>query len=169
MEIIKFATEWARAEVFSSRFFILAAIAFLLATIGFWQLGKTEVARAYIYPTMVAGILLLAVGVGIFYANKQRVTSFTEAYNADATAFVESEIARTEKSMGEFRTIVFKVIPFIIVAAALLIVFVDSPLCRAISITTIAIAIPKIKRPETSIMNAAIRRPASATESKLEA
>lgn len=141
MEIIKAATEWAKAEVFSSRFFILAGVMFIAATVGFWQLGKTELAKAYIYPTLVAGILILAVGLGIFFTNKARVTSFETAYNTDATAFVQSEIARTEKSMSEFRNIVFKVIPVIIVAAALLIFFVEKPLWRAIGITTIAMMV----------------------------
>ena len=62
MEIINAATDWAKDEVFSSRFFIFFAILFLLASFGFWQLGKTEMARAYIYPLMVAGILLLGCG-----------------------------------------------------------------------------------------------------------
>lgn len=141
MEILKIATEWAKEEVFSSKFFIFFGIMFVLATIGFWQLGKTEVAKAFIYPTLVAGILLLMVGFGILYANSSRVSSFEVAYNNDASAFVKSEIVRTEKSMGEYRTIVFKVIPFIIVAAALLIVFVDKPIWRAVAITTIAMMV----------------------------
>ncbi|MCB0856355.1 MAG: hypothetical protein KDD63_29250, partial [Bacteroidetes bacterium] len=40
-----------------------------------------------------------------------------------------------------YRTIVFKVIPFIIVAAALLIFFVDKPIWRATAITTIAMMV----------------------------
>lgn len=119
----------------------LFAILFLTASIGFWQLGKTEMARAYIIPTLVAGLLILAVGVGIFFTNKSRVTGFAEAYNESPTGFVKSEITRTEKSMGEYRTIVFKVIPFIIVAAALLIFFVDKPIWRATAITTIAMMV----------------------------
>jgi len=138
MEILKLTTEWAKSEVFSARFFIFFAIVFLTVSIGFLQLGKTEMAKAYIMPALAAGLLILAVGVGIFFANKSRVTSFAEAYNANPTEFVKSEITRTEKSMVEYRTIVFKIIPFIIVAAALLIVFVDKPFWRAISITTIA-------------------------------
>jgi len=141
MEIIKIATEWARAEVFSSRFFILAGVLFVLATIGFWQIGKTAMAKAYVWPTLVAGALLLAVGIGIFFANKSRTTSFVTAYENDAQAFVQSEIERTEQSLGEYRTIVFKVIPLIIVAMALLIVFVDKPLWRAIATTTIAMMV----------------------------
>ena len=141
MDILKTATDWAKAEVFSSKFFILFGVAFVLAAIGFWKLGKTEMAKAYLYPTLVAGILLLPVGLGIFYANKTRVTSFAKAYNENATEFVKSEITRTEKSMAEYKTIVFKVIPFIIVAAALLIVFIDEPVFRAIGITTIAMMV----------------------------
>ncbi|GAB5531557.1 MAG: hypothetical protein Roseis3KO_33340 [Roseivirga sp.] len=141
MEILKFATDWAKAEAFSARFFILFAVLFLAASIGFWQLGKTEIAKAYVLPTLVAGILILAVGVGIFFTNKSRVTSFAEAYNANPKEFIKSEITRTEKSMSEFRSIVFKVIPFIIVAAALLIVFVDKPVWRAVAITTIAMMV----------------------------
>ena len=138
MEILKAATDWAKAEVFSSAFFILFGVLFVLATIGFWQLGKTEVAKAFILPTLVAGILLLAVGLGLFFTNKSRLASFPTAYNTDASAFVQSEITRTEKTMAEYQNIVFKIIPLIIAVAALLIVFIDKPVWRAISITTIA-------------------------------
>lgn len=141
MEILKVATDWAKAEVFSSQFFIFFGVLFLLGSIGFWQLGKTEVAKAFITPMLVAGLLILTVGLGIFFANKSRITSFKEAYNKDAPAFVKSEIARTEKSMGEYQTIVFKIIPLIIVVAALLIIFMDQPIWRAISITTIAMMV----------------------------
>ena len=141
MDILKTAVEWAKAEVFSSQFFILFGVLFLLGSVGFWQLGKTEVAKSFISPMLVAGFLILAVGLGIFFANKSRITSFTEAYNSDAPAFVQSEIARTEKSMGEYQTIVFKIIPLIIVVAALMIIFMDKPMWRAISITTIAMMV----------------------------
>ncbi len=141
MEILKAATDWAKAEVFSARFFILFGIMFMAAAIGFWQLGKSEIAKAFVSPAAVAGVLLLTVGIGIFFANKSRITSFERDYNADPSAFVKSEIARTQKSMNEYKTIVFKVIPFIIVAAALIIVFVDKPMWRAICITTIAMMV----------------------------
>jgi len=141
MEIIKLATEWAKAEVFSARFFILFALLFLAASAGFWQLGKTEMARAYIIPSLVAGLLLLAVGLGIFYANKSRATSFVEAYEANPTEFIQSEIVRTDKSIGEYNTIVFKVIPGIIIVCALIIVFMDKTNWRATAITIIAMMI----------------------------
>jgi len=137
MELLKLATEWAKAEIFSTRFFLLFAIGFLIASVGFWQLGKTDLAKAYIIPTLVAGILLLIIGSGLNYTNIQRVKQFEKDFNTDASAFYQSEIERSEGTLKEY-TIVFKVIPILIIIAALLILFVNTPTWRAISITTIA-------------------------------
>lgn len=140
MELLKLATEWAKAEVFSTRFFIFFAILFIIASLGFWQLGKTELAKAYIIPTFVAGILLLIIGSGLNYTNIQRVKQFEKDFTTDASAFYQSEIERTESTLKEY-TVVFKVIPILIIIAALLILFINTPTWRAISITTIAMLI----------------------------
>ncbi|GAL01208.1 hypothetical protein JCM19314_652 [Nonlabens ulvanivorans] len=141
MDILKLATEWAKSEVFSTRFFILFGLLFIIASIGFWQLGKTDLARSYIIPTLVAGIMLLTIGIGLFYTNKSRITQFEKAYNENATAFIQSELDRTEKTLKEYDTIVFKAIPLIIIAAALILIFINSTMWRSISITTIAMLI----------------------------
>lgn len=141
MEILKAANDWAKAEVFSSQFFTFFGVIFLLGCIGFWQLGKTEVAKAFTVPMLVSGALLLTIGIGLVFSNKSRITSFPSAYNSDAAAFVKSEITRAEKAMNEYQTIVFKIIPLIIVVAALIIIFVDRPDWRAIGITTIAMMV----------------------------
>ena len=141
MEILKTATDWAKAEVLSSTFFILFGIMFVLASIGFWQLGKTDMARAYIIPTLVAGALLLTIGLGLFFTNKSRITQFEKAYNSDASAFVQSELARAESTLKEYKNVVFTAIPLIIAACALVIMFVNTPIWRASMITTIAMLI----------------------------
>ena len=141
MDILKTSIEWAKDEVFSSTFFILFGIMFVLATMGFWQLGKTDIAKAFIFPTLIAGALLLAIGLGLFFTNKPRIKSFATAYHSDASAFVKSEMARTKKTMAAYQTIVFKVIPWLIIIAALFIVFMNQSIWRAISITTIAMMV----------------------------
>ena len=140
MELLKLATEWARSEVFSTRYFIFFAIGFLIASIGFWQLGKTELAKAYIIPTFVAGILLLIIGSGLNYTNIQRVKQFEKDFKTDASAFYQTEIVRSEDTLKEY-SIVLKVIPILIIIAALLILFVNTPTWRAISITSIAMLV----------------------------
>jgi hypothetical protein len=141
MDILKAATDWAKAEVFSTSFFIIMGVVFVVVTIGFWQLGKTDMARAYIIPTLVAGSLLLTIGLGLFFTNKSRISQFEKAYNKDASAFVESELARAESTLKEYKTVVFTAIPLIITACALVIVFVNTPIWRASMITAIAMLI----------------------------
>ena len=140
MELLKLATEWVRSEVFSTRYFIFFAIGFLIASIGFWQLGKTELAKAYIIPTFVAGILLLIIGSGLNYTNIQRVKQFEKDFKTDASAFYQTEIVCSEDTLKEY-SIVLKVIPILIIIAALLILFVNTPTWRAISITSIAMLV----------------------------
>jgi len=138
MEILKTATDWAKAEIFSSSFFIVFGVVFVTVSIGFWQLGKTDLAKAYIIPTAVAGVLLLTIGIGLVYANKMRISSFAEDFNKDAPTFVKSEIERVDGTLKEYKTVVFTAIPLIIIAFALILFFVNTPTWRAISITTIA-------------------------------
>ncbi|WP_152286612.1 hypothetical protein [Flavicella marina] len=137
MELLKLATEWAKSEVFSTRFFILFAILFLIASSGFWQLGKTDLAKAYVLPTLVAGLLLMTIGLGLFYTNKSRITQFKKAHQTNENSFYKSEIERTESTLKEY-AVVFKVIPILICLAAITLLFTGAPIWRAICITTIA-------------------------------
>ena len=140
MDILKTATDWAKAEMFSNSFFILFGFLFVAASIGFWQLGKTEIAKAYVIPMLVAGILVLVIGFGLFFNNKYRVTKFEKDYHQDAPAFVQSEIERVDATLKEYKT-VFTVIPVLIIAAALVIIFLNTPLWRAIGVTTITMLV----------------------------
>ena len=141
MEVLKFATELAKAEVFSTRFFIVFALLFLIASYGFWHLGKTDLAKAYIIPSLVAGILLMIIGVGLVYTNVNRISDFEAAYQQDAATFIASEFERIESTLKEYNTIVFKAIPGIMILASLLIIVIDKPVWRASCITTIAMMI----------------------------
>ena len=138
MDILKAATDWAKAELVSTSFFIIIGIVFVMASFGFWQFGKTELARAYIIPILVAGAFLMTVGFGLFFTNKARITQFETAYNADASAFVASELKRAESTLKEYKNIVFTAITLIILACALVMFFVNTPIWRASMISTIA-------------------------------
>ena len=81
MDLINLSTEWAKAEVFSTRFFILFAILFFTASIGFWLFSKIELAKAYVTPNLIAGLLIMKVGIGLFNTNKSRIKSFEIDFN----------------------------------------------------------------------------------------
>ena len=138
MDILKLSTDWAKAEVFSAKVSLLLSLLLFLAVLGFWQFGKTAMAKAFVWPMLIAGVLIAAVAAGLYFANKPRIVQFEIAYNTNAKAFVQTETARTAKSQNDL-ALVFKVLPLIIIATALLIIFVNAPLWRAIAITTIAL------------------------------
>jgi hypothetical protein len=93
-------------------------------------------AKPLVWPLLIAGLFLAAVSAGLYFANKPRIAQFEAAYRNNADSFIQSEIARTAKSKHDL-ALVFKVLPAIIIAAALLIMFSQAPLWRAIGITTI--------------------------------
>ena len=138
MEILKSATDWAKAELVSTPFFALFGLAFLAASLGFWWGGQTEMAKAYIIPTLVAGSLLVIIGAGLFFTNKSRITQFEKAYHKDVSGFVTSELDRAEATLKEYKNIVFTGIPVIIAVCSLLLLFFSTPVWRASLITTIA-------------------------------
>ncbi|MFZ1805815.1 MAG: hypothetical protein WAU36_01260, partial [Cyclobacteriaceae bacterium] len=126
---------------FSTPFFILFGAVFMAASLGFWQLGKTDIAKAYIIPTLVAGALLLIIGLGLFFTNKSRIAQFERDFNTNASAFVASELERAQSTLKEYKNIVFTAIPLIIAACSLVIFFVNTPIWRASMITTIAMLV----------------------------
>lgn len=138
MDILKASTDWAKAELVSTPFFVLAGLVFLAISLGFWQVGKTDLARIYIIPTLVAGTLLVIIGLGLFFTNKARITQFETAYQEDVVAFVDSELIRADATLKEYKNVVFTGIPIIIVICVIILFFVKAPVWRASMITSIA-------------------------------
>ncbi|PDH55307.1 MAG: hypothetical protein CNE38_04400 [Rhodothermaeota bacterium MED-G12] len=141
MDILKASIDWARAELYSTSFFILFGIIFLFACLGFWQLGKTELAKAYIVPTMIAGVLLIIIGIGLFYTNKVRITQFQSEFQDDQYLFVQTELERVNNTLNEYDLIVFTIIPIMIMICSVGLVFINQPSWRASLIISIAMLI----------------------------
>ena len=141
MDILKASIDWARAELYSTSFFILFGIIFLFSCLGFWQLGKTELAKAYIVPTMIAGVLLIIIGIGLFYTNKVRITQFQSEFQDDQYLFVQTELERVNNTLNEYDLIVFTIIPIMIMICSVGLVFINQPSWRASLIISIAMLI----------------------------
>lgn len=136
--ILGAAIDWTKAEMFSSAFFILFGALFLLASFALWQLGRTDMAKAYVIPLLVTGGLLIVIGAGLVISNQMRLSAFPTAFNADSQAFLASEIARAEKTIDGYTNAVFRIIPLIIASCALLVIFMNGPIWRASLICIIA-------------------------------
>jgi ABC-2 type transport system permease protein len=139
-DIVKLSTDWAKAEVFSGKIVWLFSLIYIVAAIGFLYLGRTAMAKAFVWPFLVAGFFLIAVGAGLFFTNKSRVARFEKEYHQNPGAFVQQETQRTAESQKQL-TLVFRILPAIIIIAALIILGLPgSQIWRAIGITVIATA-----------------------------
>ena len=141
METTKLAIEWAKDEIYSSMFFIYFALVFFASAFGFWQIGKTETAKAFVYPLLVCGVLLLIIGSGLVYSNISRIKSFGAVSQDQISGFVQTEISRADKTIADYEIVIFKVIPCIILVAALMLIFLHKPFWQGIAIVTIAMMV----------------------------
>lgn len=137
MDPLKTATDWARAEMISNGAFILMGVVFLATCLGLWHMGRTEMARALVWPMGVAGVLLLILGGGLLFGTWSSLSGFAEAAT-DVQSFVMSELARIVQTRAGYATAVFKAMPLMVATAALGVVFFEGPLWRASFITAIA-------------------------------
>src|SRR5882724_1312467 len=139
MDIIKLSTDWAKAEVFSAKIVWIFSAITIIASIGFSYWGRTVMAKAFIWPLLVAGIFLAAIGAGLYLANNPRITRFEAECPSDPETFLQMEIQRTAESKRQL-ALVFKILPAIIIFAAAVILFLPGSLWRAIAVTTIITA-----------------------------
>lgn len=138
MDILNVSIKWTKAEMLSSSFFILFGLMFVIASIWMLQTGKSEMARAYILPMAVAGVLMLIIGIGLFVPSYLRITGFATEFAMDAPGFVAGEILRADRVIRDYQIAVFRVMPAVIAVCAVLIVILDGPVWRAIFVTVIA-------------------------------
>jgi len=139
MDIVKLSTDWAKAEVFSAKIVWLFSVVEITAAIGFWYWGKTVMAKTFIWPLLVAGLFLTVIGAGLYFTNHSRISRFENEYRRNPAAFVQEEIQRTAESRRQM-ALVFKILPAIIIFAALMILLLPHFLWRTIAITTIITA-----------------------------
>jgi ABC-2 type transport system permease protein len=139
-DIVKWSTDWAKAEVFSGKMVWLFSAVTIFTAVGFWYLGRTAMAKAFVWPLLVAGFFLMTVGAGLFFANQPRIARFEKESSQNPGAFVQQEIRRTMESQKQL-TLVFRILPAIIIIAALIILGLPgSANWRAIGITVIVTA-----------------------------
>lgn len=141
IDLLKTASEWAKAEMFSSAFFVLFGLCFIATSAGFWQLGKTDLAKAYVTPFLVVGALLIIIGVGLVISNQMRLSHFPLAYQADGASFLASEIARVTKTMAGYERIVYRILPLLILTCSVLFLYFDKPIIRTSLIAMMALFI----------------------------
>jgi len=138
MEIIKAVTEWAKAEIVSSIFFMLFGLGYILGSIGLWKFGNTQLMKALIIPLFIAGGLLFSAGMSFYFSNKSKLSNFEKEYKENPSAMIHSEITRTEGLISTYEKVALKFFPAIILLALIVLFLIPKPMVKAICIAIIA-------------------------------
>lgn len=101
-------------------------------------MDTTPFLSALFIPMLVAGILLLMAGISFYFTNKSKLNSFEADYKATPTAFLDSEIESTAKTIKTYENVALKVFPAIILTALLIAIFVSFPMVKAICVGLVA-------------------------------
>ena len=75
---------------------------------------------------LVAGGLLLILGVGLLFPAQARLADVPAAFGGDPAGFIATEITRADKVLNDYRIAVFRVFPAIIALCALALPFLDA-------------------------------------------
>ena len=76
-------------------------------------------------------------GSQVYNEITKRIKQFEKDFNSDEIAFYQSEIQRSESTIKQF-VAVFKIVPILIIIAALLNLCLNTPTWRAISISSLS-------------------------------
>lgn len=138
MEIVKAATEWAKAEITSSLFFMFFGLIYIIGSISLWKLGTSNLSNALFIPLLIAGGLLLSAGISFYLSSKSKLNSFEKEYTENSAATIEAEITKAENTMKTYKNVALKVFPAIIVISLFIFLFTANPTVKAICIAVIA-------------------------------
>ena len=157
MEVLKISIDWVKSELLSAKIVWLFSFLTLITSLGFATLGKTTTAKAFVLPLIISAAILFVIGVGLYAANKPRIKQFEYEYSKNPKEFIDAEIKRTSKSDNDF-SIVFIVLPLIIITSAILFITFPSIKSRVINTTIIlTVVFLMIVDSNTSARNAKYR------------
>ena len=94
-------------------------------------------ARAYIVPLLVTGLLLVTLGIGLILPNYLRLSSFPDAFETDEGIFIADELARVDKTMKGYNNALFVIFPAIIIGCAFILMIMRTPIWQASAISII--------------------------------
>jgi hypothetical protein len=64
-------------------------------------------AKAFGFPMIIAGVLMLILGGGLFYGTWKSLTGFSTAFADDNARFIGLEVQRIDRTMSQYGTAVF--------------------------------------------------------------
>ena len=133
MKLIEHSTQWAKGEMFEGMCIAVLGILTLVCTVIIWKYGTTINAKALVIPTLVIGLLFMAMGSFMVYSNNNRIAEFEKAYQTNPTEFTQAEKTRVEGFQFMYPT-TLAIISVCFLVTVLAFTFSKSPTFHAIGV-----------------------------------
>lgn len=96
MDFTHHTTNWIKGEIFEAIIFGSFGLLIVLCSLLLWKFGETLNSKGLIIPLAVVGVFFFGTAISGISNNNKRLSQFTEAYNTDKSAFIQSEKKRVE-------------------------------------------------------------------------
>ena len=137
MDILKIATDWAKIELISNAVFVLASIIFLSVSFALQTYARESHFSTYSLPFLIAAILLLILGAGLFFSTWQH--SINLEFQQDKALFIQAELTRAEKTISQYKLAVYMIFPALgLISFCILLVFQNDQV-RASAVTSVIV------------------------------
>lgn len=133
MEFIQHTNNWIKGEIFEA--IIIGVFGLLVITTGilYWKFGHTLNTKALIIPLVIVGVVLMGMGISMYFSNQKRLLEYKSAFEQNKAEFVQNEKERVESFQYMYTTT--KVLATIFFVFAILVFwFSKSPNLHGIAI-----------------------------------
>ena len=101
--IIEDTIRWTRGEIVECWSLAILGACFVGLALLYWKTSTSEQTRALIWPFLVAGGLLLVLGIIGIFLNHARLVSFQAGFDANPVAFAAAEKLRVEGFLSVYQ------------------------------------------------------------------
>lgn len=141
MDILKIATDWVKIELVSNSVFILASIIFLFTSFFLKSYARDSGFFVYYLPLVIAAILLLILGAGLFFSTWQLSANLETNFLKDRQLFIDAELMRAEKTISQYNLAIGLIFPALgLVNFCILLIFQNDHV-RASSVTFLVVLV----------------------------
>ncbi len=79
MDLIGYAIDWCRGEIFEGNMAFLYGTVILIVSMAFWKIGQTPYAKGVTIPLALVAILFMTGGFYLHLQNNNRIIEYREA------------------------------------------------------------------------------------------
>lgn len=140
MEFIQHTLNWTKGEIAEAIIMGIFGALIVLCSILLWKWGNTPYAKSLVIPLLVVGAIPLIMGISGALSNKNRIPTFSKAWEQDQRQFILDEKERVE-GFGEIFKYSYPAAIVLVIGGAILFFLLGSVHWKSISLAMMVLGL----------------------------